>query len=98
MNSSVSSDHVIAEEVRPIHREHQLRPAVGAGGLESDGQGEIPDNPESRYNDHPMLLLSPSRRVEAPSADLGDSLLLTRCHRPVLIITLYTMMGHITLT
>ena len=46
MYSSVSSDHVIAEEVRPIHREHQLRPAVGAGGLESDGQGEIPDNPE----------------------------------------------------
>ena len=55
VNSSVSSDHVIAEEVRPIHREHQLRPAVGAGGLESDGQGEIPDNPD--YQD---IMISPN--------------------------------------
>ena len=45
MHCSVSSDHVIAEEVGAIHCEDKLGPAVGAGGLEGDGQGEIPDNP-----------------------------------------------------
>ena len=45
VHGSVSPDHVIAEEVGAIHCEDQLGPAVRAGGLESDGQGEIPDDP-----------------------------------------------------
>ena len=46
VDSSISSDHVIAEKVGAVDCEDELGPAVGAGGLEGDGQGEVPDNPE----------------------------------------------------
>ena len=66
VHCSVSSDHVIAEQVRPIHREHQLGPAMGAGGLEGDGQGEIPDNPEQNIK---TCLTTPPSLTVPPCLD-----------------------------
>ena len=61
MHCSVTSDHIIAEEVGTVNCEDELRPAVRTGGLESDVEREVPDDPGGR--------------VEAPAADLADSLL-----------------------
>ena len=70
MNCSVTSDHIIAEEVGTVNCEDELRPAVRTGGLESDVEREVPDDPGGR--------------VEAPAADLADPLLLASCDHPVL--------------
>ena len=70
MHCSVTSDHIIAEEVGTVDSEDELRPAVRTGGLEADVEGEVPDDPGGG--------------VEAPAADLGDPLLLARRDHPVL--------------
>ena len=57
----VSSHHVIAEDVRAVHSQHQLGPAVRAGGLEGDVQGEVPHQS--------------ARGVQTLLGDLRDALL-----------------------
>ena len=70
VDSSVSPHHVIAQDVRPVDRHHQLGPAVGTGGLEGDVEREVPHQPGGG--------------VQALVGDLRDALLLTCRDGPVL--------------
>ena len=60
VDGSISSDHVIAEKVGAVDCEDELGPAVGAGGLEGNGKGEIPDNPADKVRDDLLIILNPA--------------------------------------